>query len=83
MRERDRRGESRICHKEINKCESPQVKENTIPSGNYKCPDQRAREQSDEKVNRNLVPEGSFYSGRLGESERKGMWQTTMTHILE
>lgn len=31
-------------------------------------PEQRAREQSGEKVNRNLVPEGSFYSGRLGEA---------------
>lgn len=45
------------------------MKENTIPSGNCKCPSRsKAREQSGEKVNRNLVPEGSFYSGRLGES---------------
>lgn len=68
-RQAERQRESRIFHKEINKCESPQVKENTVPSRNCKCPS-RSKGQRAERWESQQKPgtEGSFYSGRLGES---------------
>ena len=59
--------------KRSGKCESLEVKENTILSGNCKCLDQRAMEESGEKVEKNktkqknLVAKRAFILGGSGE----------------